>query len=98
MKLSQIMMAGALALALGSGAAHAQVVVRIGPPPVVVERPGPRPGAGFVWVPGYHRWDGGRYVWVPGRYEHPPHPHARWVAGRWVHRHDGYVWREGRWR
>jgi hypothetical protein len=28
----------------------------------------------------------------------PPHPHAHWVAHRWVHRNGGYVFVEGRWR
>jgi YXWGXW repeat-containing protein len=90
--------AGILACALFAAPSFAQVVVRIGPPPVVVERPGPPPRAGYVWVPGYHRWDGARYVWVPGRYAYPPRPRAVWVPGRWDHRHDGWVYREGRWR
>jgi threonine aldolase len=46
---------------------------------------------GFVWVGGYHRWDGGRYVWVPGHYDRPPRPHAVWVQHHWVHRHGGWV-------
>ena len=25
------------------------------------------PGPGYVWTPGYHRWDGNRYVWTGGR-------------------------------
>ncbi len=98
MNVRAMLAAGALALALGAGTAHAQIVVRIGPPPVVVEHPGPPPGAGFVWVGGYHRWDGGRYVWVPGHYDRPPHPGAHWRPGRWEHRHDGYRWHEGRWK
>ncbi|MGA8530891.1 MAG: hypothetical protein WB622_14340, partial [Acidobacteriaceae bacterium] len=53
-----------------------QVVVRVGPPPVVIEHPGPRPHPGWAWVGGYHRWDGARYVWVPGRWAQPPRPHA----------------------
>ena len=54
-----------------------------GPPPpgrVYVDRPPPlraeviprRPGAGYIWVPGY--WSRGPrgYLWVAGRYEVPP--------------------------
>lgn len=87
-----------LASAFAVGAAHAQVVVRVGPPAPIVEVVPPAPHPGWVWHPGYHRWDGARYVWVPGEYANPPHPGAIWVAGGWENRHGGYVWREGRWR
>ena len=80
--------------------ANAQVVVRIGPPARVVERvpPPPHEHPGWAWHEGYHRWDGNRYVWVPGNYVEPPHAHAVWVRGEWVHERGGYVWHEGRWR
>jgi hypothetical protein len=80
--------------------ANAQVVVRIGPPARVVERvpPPPHEHPNWAWHEGYHRWDGNRYVWVPGSYVEPPHAHAVWVRGSWVHEHNGYVWHEGRWR
>ena len=38
------------------------------------------------------------YVWEPGRWDVPPHEHAVWVAPRWEHRSNGYVFIEGRWR
>ena len=87
-----------LAIALIPAASNAQVVVRIGPPAVVVEHPGPPPEPGVVWVSGYHRWDGDHYVWVGGHYDRPPHPGAHWVAHRWVHRGDHWVLVEGHWR
>lgn len=87
-----------LALTLLPAASYAQVVIRIGPPPVVVEHPGPPPAAGFIWIGGYHRWDGARYAWVPGHYERPPHPGARWVAHRYERRGGGWVFVEGHWR
>lgn len=87
-----------LALTLLPAASFAQVAIRIGPPAPIIEHPGPPPGAGFIWIAGYHRWDGGRYVWVPGHYEHPPRGHAHWVAHRWVHHRDGWVMEEGHWR
>jgi hypothetical protein len=96
-KLSKLLAVAALALPLAASA-QVGVAVRIGPPAPIVERPGPPPYGGAVWIHGYHRWDGGRYVWVPGRWERPPHPGARWIDGRWERRHDGYYWREGRWR
>ncbi len=92
--------ATACTLMLGATlAAGAQVVVRFGaPPPPPREVPPPVPHAGWVWQPGYHRWDGHAYVWVPGSYAEPPHPHARWVPGHWANRGGGYVWIEGHWR
>jgi hypothetical protein len=87
-----------LGTALAIGASAAEVVVRVGPPHPVVERRVVRPGPGYVWVGGYHRWDGHAYGWVPGRWEMPPRAHARWVEHRWVHRHDGWVFVEGHWR
>ena len=87
-----------LAMTLLPAAAFAQVVVRFGPPAPIVERRPPPPGAGFVWIGGYQRWDGGRYVWVPGRWDRPPRRHARWVGHRWVHERGGYVFHEGHWR
>ena len=86
------------ATALTFSAAAAEVVVRVAPPAAVVETRGASPGAGYVWIGGYQRWGGSAYAWVPGRWEAPPRPGARWVAHRWVHRHGGYVFVEGRWR
>jgi WXXGXW repeat (2 copies) len=87
-----------LAAALMPAASFAQVVVRVGPPAAIVETRPARPGGEFVWVDGYHRWDGARYVWVPGRWDRPPHHGQRWVAHHWVHRNGGYVMVEGHWR
>jgi len=78
--------------------AAAEVVVQVAPPRAIVETRGTAPGPGYVWVSGYHRWDGKAYVWTAGRWEQPPRPHAHWVAHRWVHRHDGWVLVEGHWR
>lgn len=79
-------------------AAHAAVYVRIAPPAPVVERVVPAPGPGYVWQPGYYRWDGGRHVWVAGTWVLPPRPHARWESPHWRRHHDGWVFVEGRWR
>ena len=83
---------------LGTSAAFAQVVVRIAPPPPIVEHRPVRPGPAYVWTGGYHRWDGARYVWVPGRWAVPPRRGGVWVAGHWRHRRGGYVWVPGHWR
>jgi len=90
--------AAILALTLLPAASFAQVVIRVAPPAPIVERPGPPPQAGYVWVGGYHHWDGAHYVWVPGRWDRPPHEHAVWVRHHYVRRHGGWVMVEGHWR
>ena len=84
------------ALAAASGYA-ADIVVKERPPKIIVEKRGRAPDKDSVWIAGYHRWDGNRYVWEKGRWEHPPRAHARWIAPRWEHRRDGYVFIEGHW-
>jgi hypothetical protein len=93
-------MAILLGLSLIPAAAIAQVgiVVRVGPPAPIVEHYGPPPHPGYVWIPGYHRWDYDHYVWVHGYWALPPHPGAVWVPHHWVHRHGGWVLIEGHWR
>ncbi len=83
---------------LGASAVYAEVVVRVAPPAAIVETRPAAPGAGYVWVPGYHQWDGARYNWTAGTWVQAPHPGARWVAHRWVRRHGGWVLVEGHWR
>jgi len=94
----KIALAVLLAFAMIPAASNAQVYVRIGPPAPVIEHYGPPPHPGYVWIAGYHRWDGARYVWVPGYYAAPPRPHAVWVPHHWAHRHGGWVLVEGHWR
>jgi hypothetical protein len=94
----KIAMAALLALTFLPAASFAQVIVRIAPPAPIVERRPPPPDRGYVWIDGYHRWDGARYVWVGGRWDRPPHPGQRWVAHRWVHRGDHWEMVEGHWR
>ena len=94
----KIAMAALLALTFLPAASYAQVIVRIAPPAPIVERRPPPPDRGYVWISGYQRWDGNAYVWSAGRWEQPPRPHAHWERHRWVHRHDGWVLVEGRWR
>src|SRR5690242_7418040 len=91
-------LSSALGLLLAVGAANAEVVVRIGPPRPQVERRIPPPGRGYVWTPGYYRWDGRAYVWMPGAWVLPPRPHARWEAHHWVRRNGNWVFVEGHWR
>jgi WXXGXW repeat (2 copies) len=74
------------------------VFVPSAPPFAEVEVVGTAPGPDFVWIHGYHRWDGGHYVWTQGRWERRPQANARWVDGHWAHHSKGYYWVEGGWR
>jgi len=70
--MKKIALAVLLAVILSPAAAFAQVSIRIGPPPPVYERRGPPPDRGYVWIAGYHRYEGDHYVWTPGRWDRPP--------------------------
>jgi hypothetical protein len=87
-----------LAGAAGCAATSGRVYVRMGPPARVVELRSVAPGAGFVWIEGYHRWDGRAYYWVPGRWERAPRARAVWAPGHWAQDRRGWYWVEGRWR
>lgn len=93
-RLIGLVFAGALAL---SAPAAAEVVVRIRPPRVLVERRPVRPSREHIWVSGYHRWDGRAYVWTPGRWDQPPRRRAHWVPHHWVRSRGGWVFVEGHW-
>jgi hypothetical protein len=84
--------------ALAFNAAAGEIVVQIRPPHAIHESRGRPPGRDYVWVSGYHRWDGNSYAWNAGRWEQPPRRHTHWEAHRWVHRNDGWVLVEGHWR
>src|SRR5690242_11882304 len=92
------LVAAALGIFLTMAASAADIVVRVAPPHPVRERRVPAPGRGYVWTPGYHRWDGHAYVWAPGAWVMPPRPHARWVNAHWVRRGHEWVFVEGHWR
>ena len=47
------------------GTARTFVEVQIAPPPPRVEVV-PAPRVGYVWAPGYWRWNGHRHVWING--------------------------------
>jgi len=81
-----------------SPASAARVYVAVAPPPLVVETVPVAPGPNYVWLPGFHRWDGHAYLWVKGHYVIAPRPHAVWITGHWVHHHRGWYWVDGRWK
>jgi WXXGXW repeat (2 copies) len=79
------LLASGLLLAIGAATApavsQAAVIIGVAPPPVRVEAV-PVPRVGYVWAPGYWRWNGSTHVWVSGYWLHA-RPGYHWVAPRW---------------
>ena len=100
MKLQRMLCAIALAAALPL-AAHAaiSISVNIAPPPLPVYVQPPIPAPGYLWTPGYWRWDpmAADYFWVPGTWVSPPAVGLLWTPGYWGWGGDGYFWRGGYW-
>ena len=81
--------------------AGAQASMNIGvtigvPPPAPVYEAVPVPRPGYVWSPGYWRWDGGRHVWSPG-YWMAERRGYHWVPDRWAHADHGWRHERGHW-
>ena len=74
---------------------HAFVDIDVRPPPDRVEViPAGRPG--YVWVPGYYRWDGRQHVWVRGRYVVERRGY-RWHPAHWEESSGRYHFEQGHW-
>jgi hypothetical protein len=77
--------------------AAAQLNISIGtPPPAPVYEVTPAPRAGYVWAPGFWRWEGGRHVWAKGHWM-PERRGYAWVPDRWEHEGNGWRHQEGHW-
>ena len=80
--------------------AAAQISVIIGtPPPAPIYEVLPSPRVGYVWAPGYWRWENERHIWAPGRWIAARHG-EHWVADHWAHAnesHGGWRHEPGHW-
>jgi hypothetical protein len=56
----------------GYAVRYVGVFATIPPPPIRVEKYGPAPGQGFIWIQGYWGWSSNANVWVPGRWDRIP--------------------------
>jgi WXXGXW repeat (2 copies) len=66
------------------------------PPPVPRYEVVPPPRPGYVWAPGYWRWEGRRHVWVAGNWM-GARPGYYWVPPRWDPRDGRHHFESGRW-
>lgn len=64
------------------------------PPDRVVVVPAPR--RGYVWAPGYWRWNGRSHVWVDGHWERERRG-SHWVPAHWEERNGRYHFEDGHW-
>jgi hypothetical protein len=86
--------------ALTPAAAQVGVSINIGvPPPAPIYEAVPAPRVGYVWAPGFWRWEGERHVWAPGHWM-ADRPGQHWVADHWNHvegPHGGWHHEPGHW-
>ena len=64
------------------------------PPERVVVVPAPR--RGYVWAPGYWRWNGRDHVWVEGHWVRERRGY-HWVPAHWEGRGNRWHFEEGHW-
>jgi hypothetical protein len=93
-----LLLVGLFAAASACAEPQGRLYVRVGPPAPIVEAAVIAPGRGYVWTPGFYRWDGAAYVWARGRYVFPPRARAAWAPGHWVRGRRGWYFVDGRWR
>lgn len=73
--------------------AGVDIVVRPPAPRVVVV---PTARAGYVYAPGYWRWNGREHVWVDGTWLRERRG-ERWVPAHWEERGDRWHFEAGHW-
>lgn len=101
-KLNNALRGAMLCLALGAGAAslpafaESRVIVRIGPPALQIEE-APAARAGYLWAPGYWRWQNRQHVWARGHWERERRG-QRYESPRWEQRGERYHFAPGRWQ
>jgi hypothetical protein len=72
---------------------RSEIIVRP-PEPRVVLAPAPRKG--YVWAPGFWRWNGRDYDWVDGRWIRE-RKGERWIPAHWEERGDRWHFEQGHW-
>ncbi|MFS8086433.1 MAG: YXWGXW repeat-containing protein [Acidobacteriota bacterium] len=101
-KLNMALRGAMLCLALGLGAvslpavAESRVVIRVAPPAMQFEEV-PAARAGYLWAPGYWRWQKRQHVWVKGHWIGERRG-QRYESPRWEQRGHRYEFAPGRWQ
>jgi hypothetical protein len=93
-----LILVGLMVIAPACAAPRGRLYVRLGPPEPLYETRIVAPGPGYVWVPGYHVWNGAAYGWRPGIWVVAPRARAEWVPGHWQRDRRGWYFVEGHWR
>ena len=79
----------------GTAQAAIGIDIDVAPPaPRVIVAPPPRPG--FVWAPGYWRWNGHRHVWRDGYWVRERRGY-HWVPDGWSSNGGHYHYSRGHW-
>jgi hypothetical protein len=79
----------------GSALAGPIVEIDVAPPVPRVEVV-PAPRVGYVWAPGFWRWDGHHHVWEGGHWEGERRGH-HWIAAHWEEHGGHHRFFEGHW-
>ncbi|MBU1486897.1 YXWGXW repeat-containing protein [bacterium] len=72
--------------------------VQAPPPPPKIEKKGPSPQSGMVWINGHWTWKRGSYVWISGHWVKVPKGGAVWAPGHWKKTGRGHRWVPGHWK
>jgi hypothetical protein len=91
---AMLMIAG-VAMPTAGLARKVVVDIEVAPPPARVEVV-PASRAGYVWAPGYWRWDRGHHVWVKGYWVRERRGY-HWTAHRWQERGKRWHFEAGHW-
>jgi hypothetical protein len=85
---------GAVALPAASDAA-VYVDINVAPPPPRVEVV-PAPRVGYVWAPGYWRWNGHHHVWANGYWVRERRGY-HYAPNVWVQQNGHWHFQQGGW-
>lgn len=101
-RLKTALCSAVLCVALGLGAtslpafAEVRVVIRAAPPPMQVEEV-PTARHGYLWAPGFWRWQNRQHVWTKGHWERERRG-QRYEPARWEQHDNRYRFAPGRWQ
>ena len=66
------------------------------PPPAVIVEAEPKHHVGYVWIPGYWRWNGISHVWVKGHLVTNRRGY-HYIPEHWIETNGRWVFHPGQW-